>query len=1464
MFDAILSSRIVEAVGVALVHSLWQGALIALAAAAVLLAMRRCSAAKRYVVAYSALALMVVAPGVTFGWVLPGLQNGAFWEKDLKAEDRGVVTIAQGEQAGMPSAADEAASVQHGGFSRFQSEGGSSLEGTQSAALIEPRPSHVERLTAALRVVAPWAAMLWALGVAVLSFRLAGALLHVKTLKRRGTPASAQCVVLMLELCERMRIRRVVTLLESAAMSTPCVIGWLKPVILLPASALIRLSPEQLEAVLLHELAHIRRHDWLFSLIQQVLETLLFYHPATWWLSRRIRAERELCCDDVVIGITRDRVVYARALTALAFAAQESVLAPAATGGPLLARIQRILGLEPLRPRRRMAGAISAALTATVAALVVVIGYVEAALDPHRLEFPEDRSVGNIMVRPETDTYDWTIAQDKAVSNWEEFGEAKGLVVIPDGKVARLTVKADEKPADLVFLDTLHPDSLAVLDVAKTSISDDALVHVARLTGLKALNLEQTKVTDAGIKSLAPLTQLEWLSLKITEVTGNDAGLENFAKLKHLYFSSNEIRDSALIPLERLADLQVLCLDWSKVTREGLQHLQGLKQLRSLSLDSVPIRDKDFEVLGAIESLQVLNLSETHITDASMAIIKQMPNIKVRSINDTLITGVKGQRQFYGGRVVDEAGKPVAGATAHVYYSILGTPVSHGGETTTDADGRWTYPVPLEYSDLSLSLKHPDFVSDKVSNARPIPSKDSMLDGSAQWVMKKGREVSGHVVGPDGKPVAGAYVLTTIYFGGELEERQKNDRSIVRTDEQGNFRLSNLDETVTTLTIHPAEFAPKVIEIDTAKQTKPIEVAVEPGVNIAGRVVDVRGQPLADVKIEIDEWRLNLQHTIDRNVETDADGNFTLVHMPSEGTLRLDFGRKGYFHASASMQLPVEEALVYELVEQKNLQGRVVDADTGETVGPFTAVLGAKGWYEQNDEIHWFTNFTSAKVDASKGTFVATPHIVVKATTPGTPRQMLLARVHANGYFVTDSELQDIADLGKEVTIRMRKGEPVTGIVHDAKGEPIADAHVIWVESKEKAYIQNGVSNEDFGGTPTLKVSSNKEGVFEFPPHEQPGVLLALHDAGYAWVLSTDQKPNAPLVLTPWSRIEGQVHDANGNVIPIMLTVEQPALLEKTELIQWMFQVSSSADGAFSIDKVPALPLTIGKGERWVTSHGVQITPKAGETAKVDIASGGRRIAGRLDFSRVKDLFDGTTTEMIDARHLFLSFKPKTGAEKPAFEPLYIPDVKEDGSFAVEGLPPAEYIFTAEFHASPPPSACGRGTTVGDVEKAVTVGSGDATKPIDMGTLVFEPVQFPKVGTTAPEITGGDLGTGKDWKLSEERGKYVLLDFWATWCGPCQAAVPKIRSIYQKFGERLVIVGLNLDFKQEDAKKHIETNAMDWKQIYIDEWSDTNRVTSTYGVSYIPSLWLLDPQGNVVYRDIPVDKLEETIAGVLK
>ncbi|HYT73205.1 MAG TPA: M56 family metallopeptidase [Vicinamibacterales bacterium] len=320
--EALLRHPAAQAVGWALLQSVWQGAIVGIVTAVLLAALRRAAADVRYVFGAIGLALMLTLPVVT------GVQRFQALRADTAAQSAKSFRLnAEATDAKVASA-----------FSQ------------PVASALRRKISPAERLD--FDRLLPGMMLIWLTGVTILTLRLLTGWLWVKRLRTHGvTPAEPSWNRLLVRVACRLHIRRAITLLESTLVEVPTVIGWLKPVVLLPVSALGGLAPQQLEAILAHELAHIRRHDCLVNLLQTLVETLLFYHPAVWWLSRRIRIERENCCDDLAVSLCGDPVAYATALADL-----ESLRSPtppfrrldrvamAATGGSLLQRVRRLLG----------------------------------------------------------------------------------------------------------------------------------------------------------------------------------------------------------------------------------------------------------------------------------------------------------------------------------------------------------------------------------------------------------------------------------------------------------------------------------------------------------------------------------------------------------------------------------------------------------------------------------------------------------------------------------------------------------------------------------------------------------------------------------------------------------------------------------------------------------------------------------------------------------------------------------------------------------------------------------------------------------------------------------------------------------------------------------------------------------------------------------------------------------------
>jgi hypothetical protein len=195
--------------------------------------------------------------------------------------------------------------------------------------------------------VLPWLVQAWFCGVFLFSLRLAGGVLLLERTRRGpSTSPGAEVLALCRALQQQLGLSRTIRYLECDWLQAPAVMGWLRPVILLPITALTGFSQEQLGAVIAHELAHIRRHDAFVNLFQILAETLLFYHPAVWWLNRRIRATREICCDEIAVSLSGNRIAYARALTLMEEWKRAPVLAMAANHGLLSERVFLVLGRE--------------------------------------------------------------------------------------------------------------------------------------------------------------------------------------------------------------------------------------------------------------------------------------------------------------------------------------------------------------------------------------------------------------------------------------------------------------------------------------------------------------------------------------------------------------------------------------------------------------------------------------------------------------------------------------------------------------------------------------------------------------------------------------------------------------------------------------------------------------------------------------------------------------------------------------------------------------------------------------------------------------------------------------------------------------------------------------------------------------------------------------------------------------
>src|SRR3989449_1807363 len=419
-----ISPEVLRTLGWTLLHFIWQGAGLA-ALFAVGAAVCR-SASARYARAVGALVLMLLSPVITFTW--------------LRAQTNPAVRIGA-----------EGATTWAG----TSTQNATALSGSRASLA----GSRTEQPMGML-----WLVEAWFLGVLLLSLRTAGGLMLIERMRRKEIKAvGAELCLRCLVLQRRMGLDRVIRYCECHRLDAPAVLGWFRPVVLLPVRALTGLTEEQIEAVIAHELAHIRRLDCFVNLFQIATETLLFYHPAVWWVSQRIRDERENCCDDEAIAICGDAVNYARAVTLMEEWRTSPALMMAANRSPLAERVVRLLGLNGAaatgRTRIGGLGVSFVCLTGALLAGNAFLGVAHASLgtSSSAKELQEGSSI--IIVQPEP-----VSAKERATQAAKPAGKTEPAPK-PQSKNDKNPAAAHDDNKKQSYLDAMEAAGFKNLDV---------------------------------------------------------------------------------------------------------------------------------------------------------------------------------------------------------------------------------------------------------------------------------------------------------------------------------------------------------------------------------------------------------------------------------------------------------------------------------------------------------------------------------------------------------------------------------------------------------------------------------------------------------------------------------------------------------------------------------------------------------------------------------------------------------------------------------------------------------------------------------------------------------------------------------------------------------------------------------------------------------------------------------------
>jgi beta-lactamase regulating signal transducer with metallopeptidase domain/protocatechuate 3,4-dioxygenase beta subunit/thiol-disulfide isomerase/thioredoxin len=1201
---------------------------------------------------------------------------------------------------------------------------------------------------------------------ALLAARLAVSLTLVHKLKRRCEPSTSREWAEALERWRKtLGIGRPVDLLVSESVSVPVVVGWLRPSIILPSRLGGTESRPMIDAVLLHELSHVRRGDFGWNLVRRVVQIVYWPQPLVWPLGRVVGAVREQACDDLCIHVLGTASAYRASLLEVA--------------SGLIRRPDPALGLAMARATN----------------LGKRLAWIDRSRGASRCLMPTPARLA-----------------------------LAGLVLAVAGAIGSLELaraKAAEEPKP--------PTPPAEPKADDASTPQPPAIEIV------------VKGKDTG-KPLAGATVryiIDWES--VTKKTDSDGRL--------------------------VVDLS------KRVFQESL----------------------NVEVWADGYVQQRFRFAENEA---------KTPKIPTR-LDVDLFPG----EETLGGTVKNEEGRPIAGVKVTV-WGYLGEKKAENElafmvDTVTDEQGRWRSRSFRSMKFAYLYLSHPDYLADDESTARrhgqPDPSPSAkpdvramapLRDFSDVQILKKGVVVSGTVVDVQGRPIPNAEVG---WLPPEPGATFHFDLPTTTTDDRGGFRFANVRPGLVTLQVKAAGHAPELKSLDAKPGTRPVSIKLAAPRTLAGRVIDAKGKPIRDVFVNIDTWRGS--RALGVYMKSDADGRFRWSDAPPDSVL-INAQRAGYKSVSGKTVSPDDGEVVLELKRALVITGKIRDAQTNELVDHTTVELGVpdqqkEGGFQwpENNQVFAHQGRLQAELDAE------------------TSSEFRL-RIRAKGYATVESRTFRADEGWVEYDAKLTKVAPpaayvLSGVVLQPDGKPLERAEVTLtypssgIRRLPIAHLEDGKlrSNGD-----QEVVTTDAQGRFRVNrasdlSDRNYALVVVAHPDYLAEVPRAAFEADSTIRVKPWGRIEGvaRIGSKPASGVAIRYGSERFGMPDEPTFLG-MATTTADAEGRFAFRHVIPGDARIARsfGDRthqhagW--SNGVLLEVKSGETTRVEVGGKGRPVVARV---AVPEGFDSEAEYRGNSAFSIESDRPRVpypkdilakrgdsmstwlrqwriSAEGRAYRrdwfSLNEMRLQPDGTIRADDVPPGAYVLRLTYTADPIRGLGGTTARVAFATKQFTIPAipgGRTDEPFDLGELRPAPKQTLKVGQAAPTFDVESLGGGRI-KLEDYRGKYVLIDFWATWCGPCIAEIPELKKVHERFGknERFAMISLSLDADKDAPRKLTTENGIAWPQGFVGDWPEKG-AQAAYHVEAIPAMFLIAPDGTLKAQGLRGDAVEAAVSQVL-
>ncbi|MGA2254934.1 MAG: carboxypeptidase regulatory-like domain-containing protein, partial [Thermoguttaceae bacterium] len=740
---------------------------------------------------------------------------------------------------------------------------------------------------------------------------------------------------------------------------------------------------------------------------------------------------------------------------------------------------------------------------------------------------------------------------------------------------------------------------------------------------------------------------------------------------------------------------------------------------------------------------------------------------------------------------------------------------------------------------------------------------------TATLTLKRGIIVRGQVTDPAGKPIKDAIVV----HGDHPYSTWMPSK--FPTDADGRFRLPALSPRQTTLTVIAAGFAPQFRRVDLQAGLPPQNFRMEPGKPIRLRFVDAAGKPVPNVDVSIVGWKgsesLQSMHNPNHPKLPDtkiphgagADGVWLWTSAPDD-PVKLQTYLKGFAACDLEIAGGAPQRTV-TLKTEHRITGRITDAVTGKPISAFTVIpidVFRKDW------------LNAERMNAEVGKDGRLDYLAKRTDIP------LRLRVEATGYRTqTGPEFRVGDDTSRTQDFRLQPSPPVAGVVLDAAGRPVVKAEVLLATQTEEPKFneESGISNNHVAIT-------DAAGRFEFPDPGEAFIVAARADAGFAQAeFPAARHDTGVLRLQPWAAIRGQFRDG-GRPVRGALILVQPVRIDSLDRprIDAVLQTRTDASGRFEFKKVSPLPVSVRvylgpwMNEGFRSGPSVPLDLQPGQQAELDLGGAGTIVKGKVTLTgKVPADLDCTYSLNylvrrapgiapppaiagmgFDIRKGWQETWPETREGNAYLCTLrhWVVKLAPDGAFRISGVPPGEYDLAIGIYAKP--SGCLVDPLAQKVVH-VTVTEADAARgelALPEISAVVAPV--PAIGDT-PAVTF-HRANGADGSLTDFRGHYTVLHFWASWCGPCKQQLPALRQLHDRFAARgLAALGVSLDDDPAAWEAALKRLDLPWLQGRV-------AAKGCAGVSSVPAYWLLDPAGKIVAKANDPDELTTPLAERLK